>query len=109
MLALAPAVVAFPIVLVLTFFLCVGIRRAVAFALAGAVPLAAIALWLDTGGSHGTCGTSCLGRQDAAPVAWWLVLAWVLAVAGGTLLGVWRDRVAARAMRSRATAAARGA
>jgi hypothetical protein len=109
MLALAPAAVAFPIVFCLTFFLCVGIRRALAFAVAGAVPLGAIAIWLDTGGSGGTCGTSCLGRQDAAPVAWWLALGWLLAVLAGTLFGAWRDRVAARATSSRAAAAPRGA
>jgi hypothetical protein len=109
MLALTPAAVAFPVVFCLTFFLCVGIRRAVAFAAAGALPLGAIAIWLDTGGAHGTCGTACLGRQDAAPVAWWLALAWLLAVLGGTLFGAWRDRVAERATSSRAAAAPRGA
>jgi hypothetical protein len=109
MLALTPAAVAFPVVFCLTFFLCVGVRRALVLAAAGAVPLAAIAIWLDTGGVRGTCDTSCLGRQDAAPVAWWLVLAWLLAVLAGTLAGVWRDRVEERATSSRAGAAPRGA
>ncbi len=71
------------------------------------MPLGAVAIWLDTGGAHGTCGTGCLGRQDAAPVAWWLALAWLLGVAAGVLYGNWRDRVAA--MKSRAAAAPRGA
>jgi hypothetical protein len=105
MLALAPAVVAFPVVVFLTYFLCVGIRRALAFALAGALPLGAVAIWLDTGGAHGTCGTGCLGRQDAAPVAWWVAVAWLLGVAAGILMGNWRDR----AMKSRAAAAPHGA
>jgi hypothetical protein len=109
LLALTPAAVAFPIVFCVTFYLCVGIRRALVFALAGALPIGAVAIWLDTGGSHGTCGASCLGLQDAAPVAWWLALAWLLAVAGGMLLGAWRDRVAERATKSRAAAAPRGA
>ena len=82
-----------------------------ALAAAGTVPLGAIAIYLDTGGAHGTCDASCLGRQDAAPVAWWLALAWLLAVLGGGLFGTWRDRVAARAIAksSRAAAAPRGA
>jgi hypothetical protein len=109
MLALAPAVVAFPVVVFLTYFLCVGIRRALAFALAGALPLGAVAIWLDTGGAHGTCGTGCLGRQDAAPVAWWLALAWVLAVLVGWGVGAWRERAAKRVTSSRAAAAPRGA
>jgi hypothetical protein len=105
MLALAPAVIAFPVVVFVTYFLCVGIRRALAFALVGALPLGAVAIWLDTGGAHGTCGSGCLGRQDAAPVAWWLALAWLLGVAGGILMGNWRDR----SMKSRAAAAPHGA
>ena len=107
LLALTPAVVAFPVVVFLTYYLCVGIRRALAFALAGALPLGAVAIWLDTGGAHGTCGTGCLGRQDAAPVAWWLALAWLLGVAAGILMGNWRDRAAAT--KSRAAAAPHGA
>jgi hypothetical protein len=112
MLALTPAAVAFPLVLVLTYYLCVGRRRVLALAAAGAIPLAAVAIYLDTGGAHGTCDASCLGRQDAAPVAWWLALAWVLATLGGGMLGAWRDRVAAQratATSSRAAAAPRGA
>jgi hypothetical protein len=109
MLALAPAMIAFPVVLCLTYYLCVGIRRALAFALAGVLPLGAIAIWLDTGGSHGSCGAACLGRQDAAPVAWWLALTWLLWVIAGILLGASRDRAAERATKSRAAAAPRGA
>jgi hypothetical protein len=111
MLALTPAAVAFPVVFVLTFYLCVGPRRVLALAAAGALPIAAIAIYLDSGGGNGTCDVSCLGRQDAAPVAWWLALSWLLAVLGGGLFGTWRDRVAARAIAksSRAAAAPRGA
>jgi hypothetical protein len=111
LLALTPAAVAFPLVLVLTFYLCVGRRRVLALAAAGALPLGAIAIYLDTGGAHGTCDASCLGRQDAAPVAWWLALSWLLAVLCGGLLGTWRDRVAARTAptSSPAAAAPRGA
>jgi hypothetical protein len=109
MLALTPAVVAFPVVFLLTFYLCVGRRRVLALAAAGALPLGAVAIWLDTGGAQGTCNASCLGRQDAAPVAWYLALAWVLAVLGGGLFGAWRDRVAERSTSARASAAPRGA
>jgi hypothetical protein len=109
LLALAPALVAFPIVACLTYYLCVGLRRALGLALAGGLPLGAVAMYLDTGGSTGTCNASCLGRQDAAPVAWWLTLAWLLAVGAGALFGVWRDRVAERATSSRAAAAPHGA
>ena len=107
--ALMPAAVAFPVVFCLTFYLCVGPRRALALALAGGLPLGAVAMYLDTGGSTGTCNASCLGRQDAAPVAWWLTLAWFLAVGAGALFGAWRDRVAERATSSRAAAAPHGA
>ena len=62
-LALAPAAVLFPVVFCLTFFLCVGPRRAIALTLAGAIPLAAIAIWLETGGTRGACGPSCMGLQ----------------------------------------------
>jgi hypothetical protein len=109
MLALTPAAVAFPVVFCLTFFLCVGLRRSLALAVAGGLPLAAVATYLDTGGAHGTCTTACLGRQDAAPVAWWLTLSWLLAVGAGALFGAWRDRVAERATSSRAAAAPHGA
>lgn len=107
--AVMPAAVALPVVFALTFYLCVGLRRALALALAGGLPLFAIAMWLDTGGAHGTCTTACLGRQDAAPVAWWLLLAWLLAVGTGSLFGAWRDRVAERSTSSRAAAAPHGA
>ena len=83
-LALAPAAVAFPVVFCLTYFLCVGPRRAISLTLAGVVPLAAVATWLETGGTRSTCGASCLGLKDVAPVVWWLALSWVLAVAAGT-------------------------
>jgi hypothetical protein len=110
MLALTPAAVAFPVVFFLAFYLCVGTRKMVALAAAGAVPLAAVAIWLDTGGSHaGVCDASCQGRQDAAPVAWWLALAWVLAVLAGWGVGAWRERAAKRVTSSRAAAAPRGA
>jgi hypothetical protein len=108
-LALAPAAVAFPVVFCLTYFLCVGPRRALALTLAGGLPLIAIAIWLDTGGSGGKCGTGCLGRQDAAPVAWYLALAWVLAVGAGTAFGAWRDAVERRVTKSRAAASQPGA
>ena len=108
-LALAPAAVLFPVVFCLTFFLCVGPRRAIALALAGAIPFAAVAIWLETGGTKGACGPSCMGMKDAAPVVWWLALAWVLGVAAGTAFGAWRDRVAERVTSSRAAAAQRGA
>lgn len=108
-LALAPAAVLFPVVFCLTYYLCVGPRRAIALTLAGAVPLIAVAIWLDTGGSGGTCGTSCLARQDAAPVAWYLALAWVFAVAAGTAFGAWRDHIERQVKKSRATAAQPGA
>ena len=63
-LALAPAAVAFPVVFCLTYFLCVGLApRARLLTLAGVLPLAAIAIWLETGGAHGTCGPACLGLQ----------------------------------------------
>ena len=59
----------FPVVFCLTYFLCVGPRRAHrADAGRRRSRSIAIAIWLDTGGSGGTCGPSCLGRQDAAPV-----------------------------------------
>jgi hypothetical protein len=108
-LALAPAAVAFPVVFCLTYFLCVGPRRALLLTLAGAVPLAAIATWLETGGTRGTCGSTCLGLKDVAPVVWYLALSWVLAVAAGTAFGAWRDAVARRVTKSRATAAQPGA
>jgi hypothetical protein len=108
MLAIAPAAVAFPVVFCLTFFLCVGPRRALILTLAGAVPLVAVAIWLDTGGTGGTCGPACLGRQDAAPVAWYLALAWVTAVGAGTAFGAWRDHVERQITSSRADAAQRG-
>jgi hypothetical protein len=108
-LALAPAAVAFPVVFCLTYFLCVGPRRALALTFAGVIPLAAVAIWLETGGTRGTCGTSCLGLQDVAPVVWWLALSWVLAVAAGTVVGAWRDSVARRVTKSRAAAAQPGA
>ena len=107
--ALLPAAVAFPVVFALTFYLCVGVRRALALAVAGGLPLAAVAMYLDTGGAHGTCTTACLGRQDAAPVAWWLTLSWLLAVGAGAVFGAWRDRVAERSTSSRAAAAPHGA
>jgi hypothetical protein len=109
MLAIAPAAVLFPVAFCLTYFLCVGPRRALILTLAGAVPLVAIAMWLDTAGSGGICGPSCLGRQDAAPVAWYLALAWVTAVGAGTAFGAWRDHVERRVTSSRAAAAQRGA
>jgi hypothetical protein len=108
-LALAPAAVLFPVVFCLTYYLCVGPRRAIALTLAGGVPLIAIAIWLDTGGSGGTCGTSCLARQDAAPVAWYLALAWVAGVAAGTAFGAWRDHIERQVKKSRAAAAQPGA
>ena len=108
-LALAPAAVAFPVAFCLTYFLCIGARRVLAFAAVGAIPLVSIAIWLETGGTGGTCGPGCLGRQDAAPVAWWLAVAWVAAVAAGAAFGAWRDRVDRRVTSSRATAAQRGA
>jgi hypothetical protein len=108
-LALAPTAVLFPVVFCLTYFLCVGPRRAIALTLVGAVPLVAVAMWLDTGGSGGTCGTSCLARQDAAPVAWYLALGWVAAVAAGTAFGAWRDHVERQVKKSRAASAQPGA
>ncbi len=108
-LALAPALVAFPVVFCLTYFLCVGPRRAIALTLAGVIPLAAVATWLETGGTRSTCGASCLGLKDAAPVVWWLALSWLLAVAAGTVFGAWRDAVARRVTKSRAAAAQPGA
>jgi hypothetical protein len=108
-LAIAPAAVAFPVVFCLTYFLCVAPRRALVLTVAGGVPLMAIAMWLDSGGSGATCNAACLGRQDAAPVAWYLTLAWVTAVLAGTMFGLWRDRVARRVTSSRATAAQPGA
>jgi hypothetical protein len=107
-LALAPAAVAFPVVFCLTYFLCVTPRRAVGLILAGGIPLMAVAIWLDSGGGT-TCGTDCLGRQDAAPVAWWLAVSWMLAVGAGTAFGAWRDRAERRATSSRAGAAQPGA
>jgi hypothetical protein len=102
--------VAFPVVFCLTYFLCVGPRRALALTLAGAVPLAAIATWLETGGTRGTCNASCLGLKDVAPVVWWLALSWVLAVGAGTAFGAWRDSFdRRRARKSRAAAAQPGA
>ncbi|MDX6537630.1 MAG: hypothetical protein QOD37_1971 [Gaiellales bacterium] len=109
-LALAPAAVAFPIVFLLTYCLCVGPRRALLLTLAGVIPLTATAIGLDTGGTRGTCGPSCQGLKDAAPVVWWLALSWLLAVAAGTAVGAWRDSVdRRRATTSRATAAQPGA
>ena len=109
-LALAPAFVAFPVVVCLTYFLCVGPRRALALMLAGVVPLAAVATYLETGGTRGTCNASCAGLKDVAPVVWWLALSWLLAVAAGTVLGAWRDSVdRRRATKSRAAAAQPGA
>jgi hypothetical protein len=108
-LAIAPAAIAFPVVFCLTFFLCVGPRRALALTLAGLVPIGIVAIWLDTGGTRGTCGPSCQGLQDAAPVAWYLALSWVLAVGAGTMYGGWRDSVARRATSSRAAAGQTGA
>ena len=58
---------------------------------------------------RGTCGPTCLGLKDVAPVVWWLALSWVLAVAAGTVFGAWRDAVARRVTKSRATAAQPGA
>ena len=55
-LAVAPAAILFPVVFCLTFFLCVGPRRALALAVAGAIPLAAVAIWLESGGTRGACG-----------------------------------------------------
>ena len=109
-LALAPAAVAFPIVFLLTYCLCVGPRRALLLTLAGLIPLTATAIWLDSGGRDGTCGASCQGLKDAAPVVWWLALSWLLAVAAGTAVGAWRDGVdRRRSTSSRATAAQTGA
>jgi hypothetical protein len=109
-LALAPAFVAFPVVVCLTYFLCVGPRRALALTLAGVVPLAAVATYLETGGTRGTCNASCAGLKDVAPVVWWLALSWLLAVAAGTVVGAWRDSVdRRRATKSRAAAAQPGA
>jgi hypothetical protein len=108
-LALAPAAVAFPVVFCLTYFLCVGPRRALALTLAGVVPLASVAIWLETGGTRGACGASCLGLKDVAPVVWWLALSWLLGVAAGTVFGAWRDAVARRVTKSRAAAAQPGA
>jgi hypothetical protein len=108
-LAIAPAAVLFPVAFCLTYYLCAGPRRSLALALAGGLPLIAIATWLDTGGSGGTCGPSCMGKQDAAPVVWYLALAWVTAVAAGTLFGAWRDHIERQVKKSRATAAQPGA
>ncbi|MDX6562268.1 MAG: hypothetical protein QOD65_2082 [Gaiellales bacterium] len=108
-LAIAPAAVLFPVAFCLTYYLCVGPRRALALTLAGGLPLIAIATWLDTGGSGGTCGPSCMGKQDAAPVVWYLALAWITAVAAGTLFGAWRDHIERQVKKSRATAAQPGA
>jgi hypothetical protein len=108
-LAIAPAAVAFPVVFCLTYFLCVGPRRALALTFAGVIPLAALATWLETGGTRGTCSVSCQGLKDVAPIVWWLALSWLLAVAAGTVVGAWRDAVARRATKSRAAAAQPGA
>ena len=108
-LAIAPAAVAFPVVFCLTYYLCVTPRRALALTLAGGIPLIAIAIWLDSSGSGATCDASCLGRQDAAPVAWYLALAWITAVLGGAAFGLWRDHVERRVTKSRAAAAQPGA
>ena len=108
-LALAPAAVAFPVVFCLTYFLCVGPRRALALTLAGVIPLAAIATWLETGGTRGACSVVLPGLKDVAPIVWWLALSWLLAVAAGTVVGAWRDAVARRATKSRAAAAQPGA
>jgi hypothetical protein len=108
-LAIAPAAVAFPVVFCLTYFLCVGPRRALALTFAGVIPLSAVAIWLETGGTRGTCGPSCMGLKDVAPVVWWLALSWLLAVAAGTAVGAWRDAVDRRVTKSRATAAQTGA
>ena len=109
-LALAPAAVAFPIVVCLTYYLCVGPRRALLLTMAGVIPLAATATWLETGGTRGACGPSCQGLKDVAPIVWWLALSWLLAVAAGTVVGAWRDRVERRrATKSRAAAAQPGA
>jgi hypothetical protein len=108
-LAIAPAAALFPVAFCLTFFLCVGPRRAIAVTLAGVIPLAAIAIWLESGGTRGTCGASCMGLKDVAPVVWWLALAWLLGVAAGTAFGAWRDHVERRVTSSRAAAAQRGA
>jgi hypothetical protein len=109
-LALAPAAVAFPVVLCLTYFLCVGPRRALALTFAGVIPLAATATYLDSGGTRGTCSASCQGLKDVAPVVWWLALSWLLAVAAGTVIGAWRDSVdRKRATKSRAAAVQPGA
>jgi hypothetical protein len=107
-LALAPSAVAFPVVFCLTFFLCVGPRRAILLTLTGVIPTATLGIWLETGGTSGTCGPGCQGLKDAAPVVWWLALTWVLAVAAGTVFGAWRDRVQRRVTSSRAAAAQRG-
>jgi hypothetical protein len=108
-LALLPALIAFPIVVCLTYFLCVGPRRAIALTLAGVIPLAAVATYLETGGTRGTCNASCLGLKDVAPIVWWLALSWLLAVTTGTVVGAWRDSIARRATKSRAAAAQHGA
>ena len=108
-LALAPAAVLFPVVFCLTYFLCVGPRRAIALTLVGGVPLIAIAIWLDTGGSDGACGPSCMGRQDAAPVVWYWRSPGCSAVAAGTAFGAWRDHIERQVKKSRATAAQPGA
>ncbi len=61
----------------LTYFLCVGPRRAIALTLAGVVPLIAIAIWLDTGGSDGACGPSCIGPQGRRAGRLVLALSWI--------------------------------
>jgi hypothetical protein len=108
-LALAPAAVLFPVAFCLTYYLCAGPRRAIALTLVGGVPLIAIAMWLDTGASDGACGPSCMGRQDAAPVVWYLALAWIAGVAAGTAFGAWRDHIERQVKKTRATAAQPGA
>jgi hypothetical protein len=108
-LALAPAAVAFPVVFCLTYFLCAGPRRALVLTLAGVIRLAAIATWLETGGTRGTCGASCLGLKDVAPIVWWMALSWLLGVGAGTAIGAWRDSVARQVTKSRAAAAQPGA
>jgi elongation factor P hydroxylase len=50
-----------------------------------------------------------MGRQDAAPVVWYMALSWIVAVAAGTAFGAWRDHIEQQVKKSRATAAQPGA
>ena len=65
-----------------------------------------ISMWLI---AYGLTRAALAELFRKAGVAWYLALAWVTAALGGTVFGLWRDRVERRVKSSRATAAQPGA